>query len=386
MTLETETSTAAAHADAADTLQPASSSTTSNNTIDLTITFRKDVHRLTDLPADTTLATLRSVIQQLTNVEAPNQKLLPARPKGIANLNQPPAIHHDAGGADPTPPSLDNDQRTLAQAGIPSAGLKIMVVGTPSEELQGIQQQEDYARRRNGPRQYHPSMLRGTRPRNTATPGASFSPFGTIQPHASTPASSPLYSKIVDFLTRLANDPGILHICRLYDLRVGILTELLPWESPELLGLNENAGQRVSLRLRTDDAEGFRNYTTTRRVLVHELAHNRYGGHANDFKTFNSELNAQIAGFEQRKAEGTHALVEGDAYDPDAAAMAVPGGDGGGGAAGGRRLGSGSGSGSSDANGGPTSVKERRQRILEATMRRLEKEEQEIEESCGSAR
>ena len=77
------------------------------------------------------------------------------------------------------------------------------------------------------------------------------------------------------YLTRLANDPGILHICQLHQFRVGVLTELLPWESPHLLGLNENAGQKIYLRIRTDDAEGLRDYKTTRRVLVHELAHNK---------------------------------------------------------------------------------------------------------------
>lgn len=54
-------------------------------------------------------------------------------------------------------------------------------------------------------------------------------------------------------------------------------TELHPILQPELLGLNTNAGEKVSLRLLTDDLEGTRNYNDVRRVLLHELSHNRFG-------------------------------------------------------------------------------------------------------------
>ncbi|KAN0064148.1 hypothetical protein ACQY0O_003315 [Thecaphora frezii] len=344
----------------------------SSGGVELTITFRKDVHHLHDLTGDTTLATLRSVIEQLTNVAARNQKLLPARAKGVANLNQAPAAV-----------PIDEDPRTLLELGIPNQGCRLMVVGTPSKELEEAQAEEDYNRRRNGPRQYHPSMLRGTRPRSTATPGATFSPFGNIQPHPSTLPESPLHDKITQFLSRLANDPAILHICKLHHFTVGTLTELLPWEHPELLGLNENAGQKIYLRLRTDDAEGLRNYKTTRRVLLHELAHNKVADHPPEFKILNSELNAQVEAFEKRQAQGTHRFIEGNVYDAEAARALLGGGSGptpGSAVAGGQRLGGG---GSANA-ANPVNAEERRRQILQATMKRLEKEEQEIERGCGS--
>ena len=40
-----------------------------------------------------------------------------------------------------------------------------------------------------------------------------------------------------------------------------------------ILGVNINAGQEISLRLRTDDLRGFRRYGRIRETLIHELAH-----------------------------------------------------------------------------------------------------------------
>jgi hypothetical protein len=66
---------------------------------------------------------------------------------------------------------------------------------------------------------------------------------------------------------------------------VGLLTELAPHEHPGLLGLNENAGQAIKLRLRTDDYDGFRLYAEVRRVLCHELTHNVWGDHDNNVRS-----------------------------------------------------------------------------------------------------
>ena len=60
---------------------------------------------------------------------------------------------------------------------------------------------------------------------------------------------------------------------------MGVLTELAPHEQPHLLGLNENHGQSIKLRLRTDAYDGFRLYSDVRRVLCHELTHNVWGDH-----------------------------------------------------------------------------------------------------------
>jgi hypothetical protein len=63
---------------------------------------------------------------------------------------------------------------------------------------------------------------------------------------------------------------------------VGLLTELAPHEHPELLGINESAGEAIKLRLRTNQYDGFRSYNEIRRVLCHELAHNVWSGHGDN--------------------------------------------------------------------------------------------------------
>lgn len=66
-------------------------------------------------------------------------------------------------------------------------------------------------------------------------------------------------------LHRLAADPGIIGILSKHRWTVGLLSEMPPegkvGVSPVcILGVNINAGQEISLRLRTDDLKGFRRY------------------------------------------------------------------------------------------------------------------------------
>jgi hypothetical protein len=79
--------------------------------------------------------------------------------------------------------------------------------------------------------------------------------------------------------------------------KVGLLSEMPPTDFMDdtravscLLGLNINRGQEIKLRLRTNDLRGFRNYQKIRETLVHELTHNVWSGHDNNFKTLNSQL------------------------------------------------------------------------------------------------
>ena len=78
---------------------------------------------------------------------------------------------------------------------------------------------------------------------------------------------------------------------------VGLLSEMPPQDHMNdrrevtcLLGLNINAGQEIKLRLRTNDMHGFRKYDRIRETLVHELTHNVWGEHDNNFKELNSRL------------------------------------------------------------------------------------------------
>ncbi|KAI9450080.1 WLM domain-containing protein [Russula earlei] len=102
-------------------------------------------------------------------------------------------------------------------------------------------------------------------------------------------------------------------------------------------GLNENAGEAIKLRLRTDQYDGFKSYTVVRRTLCHELAHNVWGGHGKNrakFKELNSELNREVLELERRVRDATHTLAsDGNVYDPlppdvEAQAHGCPGGIG----------------------------------------------------------
>jgi hypothetical protein len=97
-------------------------------------------------------------------------------------------------------------------------------------------------------------------------------------------------------LRKLAIDPGIVHIMTTRSYTVGCLCEIDPRDTDEehgskdecLLGWNRNAGQRIALRLRTDDLKSFRNYNSIVNTLIHELTHNVFGPHdAKFWKLFN---------------------------------------------------------------------------------------------------
>lgn len=193
-------------------------------------------------------------------------------------------------------------------------------------------------------------------------------------------------------LTRLSNDPAIRHIMQIHKFSVGLLTELAPHEHPELLGLNVNAGQEIKLRIRTNAYDGFRLYRDIRMVLCHELAHNVWGDHDNNvcfsqhraqtnllmslfvqFKELNSKLNKAVVEFERARSAGTHSLMgDVEMYEPpvelEAAARSqsqVLGG--------------------SSSRPLTESKEERRERVLNATMSRIRKAEEEVETSCGTA-
>lgn len=180
-----------------------------------------------------------------------------------------------------------------------------------------------------------------------------------------------------------------------HQFSVGLLTELPPHVQQtgegegRLLGLNVNKGQAIKLRLRTDAYDGFRLYKDVRRTLCHELTHNVWGDHDDNvrlefhlaplerltlqqFKELNSRLNKEVAEYERSAQEGTHSLtgIIGPVYEPSSeleaeAHVHILGG-------------------SAMPRAGE-GREERRQRMLDATMGRLRKEEEELESSCGTA-
>ncbi|KAJ7471930.1 WLM-domain-containing protein [Mycena latifolia] len=313
------------------------------DSISLIVSHRGVQHRLSVL-SDSTLGDLHATLEELTTVPPSLQKLL------YKNSTKGP----------------HGSEMTLREAGLKD-GTKVQMVGSTLQELDGLQAKEAEERKRD--RILRERALKApVKVRSTATASTSDHLYRFHEliplPHLPNPDSA------LTVLRRLANDKAIRHVMQLHKFSVGVLTELDPRERPDLLGLNTNHGQEIKLRLRTDSYDGFRVYSQVRRTLCHELAHNVFGPHDNDFKELNSQLNREVAEFERAAAEGTHRLQSGDMYEPEALENAAL---------------------TSHVLGGSSlsrnidSVEERRRRMLEAALNRLQKEEEELEHSCGTA-
>ncbi|KAG7390634.1 hypothetical protein PHYPSEUDO_007096 [Phytophthora pseudosyringae] len=95
-------------------------------------------------------------------------------------------------------------------------------------------------------------------------------------------------NKAHEILDKLANDRGILAVMAKHKWSVGVLEEMPPdgkvgVDPVCVLGLNQNKGQKILLRLRTDDLLGFRKFLSIKKVLFHELSHNVHSEHDNKF-------------------------------------------------------------------------------------------------------
>lgn len=123
-------------------------------------------------------------------------------------------------------------------------------------------------------------------------------------------------------LEKLATDPGIIEIMKARQFKVGILTEMSPVEAQErmakegtpnmdLLGYNQNHGDKIVLRLRTDTLKGFRPYHDIMNTLIHELTHNVWGPHDHNFWKLFGELKAQYMRFHRFWSQGGHTADSG---------------------------------------------------------------------------
>lgn len=131
------------------------------------------------------------------------------------------------------------------------------------------------------------------------------------------------------------------------------------------VGLNENKGQRIFLRLRTDDLLGWRKALSVRKVLFHELAHNVHAAHDQPFHLLMRNIERDVNAF------NSSGRAVGGALHLPAEGGGMPGGlfEGGSGRLGGR--------------GASTSAQ-----VMAglAAIQRLSKEEQAIDDACGSGR
>jgi hypothetical protein len=331
-----------------------------DSNVSFQVAYRGQSHSIT-VPLSSNIRRLQDEISDLTHVDATHQKLL-----GSGSLR---SIFGKA---------KDNEDKTLVELGVTcdeKKPHKLMLVGPTNDELDAVQRGDLEAEKRNRPRVYHPSMLKGGKPRNT-TKSSTSNPFHSLKVHPISPPSTPEYDLVLSRLRKLSTDPAVVHVCRLHNFQVGELTELLPHEHPNLLGLNENMGQRISVRVRTTaHYDGLITYKETRTVLLHELAHNKVNDHPPEFKILNSELNAQVEAYENKVSQGTNYLSDMDFYVPEEA-------NGGANALQETTHILGGSVGESSLEQG--SVQDKRQRILLATMKRLEKQENEIEKGCGS--
>ena len=129
--------------------------------------------------------------------------------------------------------------------------------------------------------------------------------FGNITPLEGLPMRDKAYS----ILLSLATDPGIVAVMKKHGWNVPTLAELYPEGEVGVsevcvLGLNENKGQRILLRIRTDDLEGFRRYESMKQVLIHELTHNVWGDHDSNFYMLMRQLQKEAVDLDWNKSRG----------------------------------------------------------------------------------
>ena len=132
--------------------------------------------------------------------------------------------------------------------------------------------------------------------------------FGRFECFSYPAAVQPPPAAALRLLHSLAADPGISKIMKVRGWRVGKLSEMPPEgkvgvSAVCVLGYNVNAGQEISLRLRTDDLRGLRPYARVRETLIHELAHMTYSEHDLRFKQLNSQLTREARDADWRRSD-----------------------------------------------------------------------------------
>ncbi|KAI9031352.1 WLM domain-containing protein [Hyaloraphidium curvatum] len=268
---------------------PDAMSSTSDPTFDLPISYRNTLLGV-PVTAATLVGELKAMISDLTDIPPSAQKLshkgkLLGADKDGATLREAFAF----AGDEPKP--------------LP----KLLLVGTTARSIEEIQRES--ARILNtlaNRKKYLATASMASRPVRTLgdDPEAQYTFLSTsILP--SPPYPNP--GGALAILDRIRDDPGIRHIMREHKFTIGLLSELSPFERT-ILGFNKNKGQEISLRLRTDNLEGFRSYGAIRRVLIHELTHCVWSEHDNRFNELNSQLTKELMAFERRMKQDGRTL------------------------------------------------------------------------------
>mmetsp|Transcript_25781 Transcript_25781/g.30384 ORF Transcript_25781/g.30384 Transcript_25781/m.30384 type:complete len:382 (+) Transcript_25781:62-1207(+) len=189
----------------------------------------------------------------------------------------------------------------------------------------------------------------------------------------------PNEAKAREILKSLANDPGVLSCMEKHQWNIGCLAEMYPegkvGESEVcIMGLNRNKGQKILLRLRTDDLKGFRKISNIRKVFFHELAHNVHSEHDNKFFKLMRQIEQECNDMNWMQGPGHttgNYFVAGpssiDTSTDDNSNHAIQGGTY---ILGGKRV-------------NTSKLLSARELGARAAMMRLSEEEKEIEQSCG---
>ncbi|GBG34345.1 Peptide-N4-N-acetyl-beta-glucosaminylasparagine amidase [Hondaea fermentalgiana] len=129
-----------------------------------------------------------------------------------------------------------------------------------------------------------------------------------------------------EILERLGTDPGFVAVMRKHRWKVGVLSEMYPdgkvgVDPVCVLGVNINKGQEISLRLRTDDLQGFRKYDEVKKVLCHELSHMVHSDHDAEFYKLMRQIEKEQVALDWRSS---HGRVLGGDHFLNAALVAKP--------------------------------------------------------------
>eukprot|EP00850_Spirogloea_muscicola_P000981 SM000003S11226 [mRNA] locus=s3:1739882:1744360:+ [translate_table: standard] len=241
---------------------------------------------------DETLADLAEELERLTGADKATQRILLPRRATAASTA--------AAGLQPAADAWRT--LTISQSGIRQNDT-LRLMGATKEEFALLSKPvEDAAdrtlgfaqeARRERARQVHSSDTLRQLPPGPYT----FAEFRVL--HLPNIELVPPPSKALQLMHKLASDPGIVALLSKYKWRIGIMTELAPvgfvGVSPKcLLGFNKNRGEEISLRLLTDNLDGFRKYISIKKTLLHELAHMLHDEHDVHFKAFDSQLNKEV--------------------------------------------------------------------------------------------
>ena len=249
---------------------------------------------------------------------------------------------------------------------------KIVLMGATTAEVEELEsdvseRKDRMAKRRDALKEGRKVKAHKSRDWKKASDEAKYT-FHTLRPLPYLPNPE----KSLRFLERLRDDAGIKTSMRNHGFSVGLLTEMNPAEhtthESRTLGLNRNRGEVIELRLRTDAYDGYRDYKVIRKTLCHELTHNVWGDHDQNFWKLCREIEAEVDKNDWRR--GGSSVGGEEFYNPDDEGEDEEA-DGGGWAGGEYVLGAGTeGALSTGAGGEPLSRREAMARAAEERMKK----------------